>query len=558
LTDLLQIGSRWPAIALAVACGLATAAMAAEEPDLEREALRTRVEQIHDDADLLVRGVHVAARRTLSALYEQRGFARAWSTPEARADLRRAVRESANDGLDPEDYLLSTLETAAAAAEAADAPLDARIDYDVLLTDALARLLYHLVFGKVDPRDFDPHWNFTREIHDLDPARFLQDVIDSGEVYARIEREKPSHRMYTALRSEFARYRELAAHGGFPAVPAGDTLEKGAAGPRVAALRARLAASGDLASDAGSADAFDDAVEEAVRAFQRGLGIDDDGRVGPATQAALGVPIETTLEQIRVNLERGRWLLHDLAPTFVVVNVAGFRVYYLRDGELVWSARAMVGKPFRQTPLFRSKMTYLVLNPTWTVPPGILANDILPAQRRNSSYLKKRGLRVIDSGGREVPISSIDWPNTTARNFRYMLRQDPGPNNALGRIKFMFPNSYAVYLHDTPNRELFGKSERAQSSGCIRVENPLELAALLLEDQSGWDRAKIDRAVDEGTTRTVTLAQQVPVLLTYWTAWVDTDGKLQLRRDVYGRDPRVARALAEPFRIRARPVATSR
>ena len=239
----------------------------------------------------------------------------------------------------------------------------------------------------------------------------------------------------------------------------------------------------------------------------------------------------------------------------MVVNVAGFRVYYLRDGELVWSSRAMVGKPYRQTPLFRSEMTYLVLNPTWTVPPSILANDILPAQRRDPSYLDKRGLRVIDASGRVVPTASIDWSSTTARNFRFMLRQEPGPTNALGRVKFMFPNSYAVYLHDTPSRNLFDKSERAQSSGCIRVENPLELAALLLEGQSGWDRAAIDRAVEEGKTRTVTLAQRVPVLLTYWTAWVDIDGKLQLRRDVYGRDPKVARGLAEGFRVR-QPVAS--
>ena len=162
----------------------------------------------------------------------------------------------------------------------------------------------------------------------------------------------------------------------------------------------------------------------------------------------------------------------------------------------------MVGKPYRATPIFRSTMTYLVLNPTWTVPPGILANDILPAQRRDRSTLAKKGLEVIDHSGRPVPASSIDWANATPRNFRYMLRQAPGPDNALGRVKFMFPNSYSVYLHDTPSKALFEKSERAFSSGCIRVENPLELAALLLEGQQGWDRAAIDRAVEAGKTRT--------------------------------------------------------
>jgi murein L,D-transpeptidase YcbB/YkuD len=195
-------------------------------------------------------------------------------------------------------------------------------------------------------------------------------------------------------------------------------------------------------------------------------------------------------------------------------------------------------------------MTYLVLNPTWTVPPGILANDILPAQRRDPSYLAKKGLQVVDRNGRVVPASSIDWSQATARRFPYNLVQPPGPENALGRVKFMFPNSYAVYLHDTPTRSLFEKSERAFSSGCIRIENPLELAALLLEGQKGWDRAAIDAALATGKTRTVTLERPVPVLLTYFTAWVDRDGELQLRRDVYGRDPKVLRALDAEFRFR--------
>jgi murein L,D-transpeptidase YcbB/YkuD len=326
-------------------------------------------------------------------------------------------------------------------------------------------------------------------------------------------------------------------------VPEGPKLELGSSGPRVAALRARLGAEGD-------SDAFDAPLADAVRRFQARHGLDADGVVGPGTLAALNVPIAARIAQIRVNLERGRWYLHELDPTFVIVNVAGFEVYYLRDSKLVWSARAIIGKPFRATPIFRSRMTYLVLNPTWTVPPGILANDILPAQRRNPSYLAKKGLQVVDRNGRVVPASSIDWSQATARRFPYNLVQPPGPENALGRVKFMFPNSHSVYLHDTPTRSLFEKSERAFSSGCIRIENPLELAALLLEGQKGWDRAAIDAALATGKTRTVTLERPVPVLLTYFTAWVDRGGELQLRRDVYGRDPKVLRALDAEFAFR--------
>jgi L,D-transpeptidase YcbB len=225
----------------------------------------------------------------------------------------------------------------------------------------------------------------------------------------------------------------------------------------------------------------------------------------------------------------------------------------VRDRAPVWHARAQVGKPYRATPIFRSEMTYLVLNPTWTVPPGILAADILPAQRRDPTTLARKRLEVVDMEGRVVPADSIDWSTATPRNFRYMLRQAPGPTNALGRVKFMFPNAHSVYLHDTPSKDLFERSDRAFSSGCIRVENPLELAALLLAGQKGWDRAALDAAIAAGETRTITLAKRVPVLLLYWTAWVDTDGALQVRRDLYGRDAKVAAGLAQPFRVGAPP-----
>jgi murein L,D-transpeptidase YcbB/YkuD len=231
--------------------------------------------------------------------------------------------------------------------------------------------------------------------------------------------------------------------------------------------------------------------------------------------------------------------------------VAAYEVYYVRDREVAWRARAMVGKPFRETPIFRSEISYLELNPTWTVPPTIFAHDILPAQKKNPGYLAKRGVRVIDSAGRSVPTGSIDWANTTARNFRYMIRQDPGPENALGRVKFMFPNAYSVYLHDTPSRGLFDKSARAFSSGCIRVERPLELAALLLAGQPGGTREEIDAVIASGKTKTVTLARKVPVLVAYWTAWTDLKAARAARRRLR-RDGAVASGLAQRFRRAAR------
>jgi murein L,D-transpeptidase YcbB/YkuD len=323
-------------------------------------------------------------------------------------------------------------------------------------------------------------------------------------------------------------------------VPEGEKLELGSRGPRVAALRARLGATGD-------SDTFDAALADALKAFQASRGLDVDGTVGAATLIALNRSREDVIAQIRVNLERGRWYLHDLAPTFVAVNIAGFQAYYLRDSRILWSARAIIGKPFRETPLFRARMTYLVLNPTWTVPPTILDEDMLPALRRDPTYLERKGLSLTDRDGHVVPAASIDWSKQTAKTFPYNVVQGPGPENPLGRVKFMFPNEHSVYLHDTPSRGLFEKSERAFSSGCIRIDRPLELATLLLEGQAGWDLAALEAAIATGETQTVTLARPVPVLVAYWTAWVGGDGVFQLRGDVYERDPAVLRALDAGF-----------
>ena len=523
----------------------------AQSPEPERELLRDRIEQLRANPELRIDGVSLAAQRLVAELYERRGFSLEWTSPESADQLARAIDAVEADGLNPEDYLRSALERARAAA---DPSPEARIDRDLLETEALVRLLYHLILGKEDPTTFDPNWNFTRRLHSSDSVAFVQEIIDSGDVYERIEREKPQLDFYRRLKAAYARERERAAAGGWKSLPGGPTLKPGVSDSRVPALRARLLASGDLAPDAASAgESLDPALASAVAAFQARHGLAADGAVGAGTLAELNVPIAARLSQLRVNLERARWLLHDLPPAFVLVNVAGFEVYFARDGAVVWRARAQVGKPYRATPIFRAEMTYLVLNPTWTVPPGILAADILPAQRRDRGTLARKGLEVVDMEGRVVPADSVDWSTATPRNFRYMLRQPAGPTNALGRVKFMFPNAHSVYLHDTPSKDLFERSDRAFSSGCIRVENPLELAALLLEGQKGWDRAALDAAIAEGKTRTVTLATRIPVLLLYWTAWVDPSGALQLRRDLYGRDVKVAAGLAQPFRVRARP-----
>ena len=296
-----------------------------------------------------------------------------------------------------------------------------------------------------------------------------------------------------------------------------------------------------------TSDLYDATVQAAMRRFQERMGLVVDGKLDARMITELNVPLDERITQLLVNLDRGRVLLHDLPDEFVVVNIAAYSIYLVRGQEIVWNARVQVGKTYRRTPMFRSDIDYLVLNPTWTVPPGIIRNDILPDARRDPASITRRGLNVLDANGNKVDPASINWSKFKSGNIPYTLRQEPGPKNALGGVKIMFPNSYSVYLHDTPSQSKFEETDRAFSSGCVRVERPLELAELLLADPEAWSTARIEQAVDAGHTQNVTLPNKVPVLLAYWTAWVDPQGRVNFRRDVYGQDAQWAAGLARPY-----------
>ncbi len=327
---------------------------------------------------------------------------------------------------------------------------------------------------------------------------------------------------------------------------AGSKLELGMEGDRVAEVRSRLRASGDLSADAAEDRVFDAPLAEAVRRFQRRHGLDPDGVVGAGTVTQMNVPAGERARQLQTNLERWRWLPNDLGQRHIEVNIAGFEVRVVENGRVVQLHRAIVGRQYRQTPIFSGTMTYLVLSPYWHVPPTIAAVDKLPILRSDPGSLTAQGIVVLDQMTNEpVDPATVDWSQITGAelNRLYRLRQDPGPYNALGAVKFMFPNQYNVYLHDTPSRELFERTSRDFSSGCIRIDRPLDLAEYLLADQPEWTRARIDSVAAGGVERVVRLNRGVPVHLLYWTAWVDDDGTLNFRPDIYGRDQTVSRAL---------------
>ena len=542
---------------LPVALGLFPAAASAQD-DPAQEIILERVEQLRSVGELTIRDQWIAAVGVVTELYENRDFRRAWTDSRALGDLRRAVLDMELDGLDPDDYHRETL--AQLYTEILGRPEpdpEALADFDMLATDALARLIYHSSFGKVDPEQLDPHWNLARQLEGVDPGEYIQRMIDSGGLYQEIEQLKPHAPLYTGLKQALAKYREIEAAGGWPLFPDGPSIEAGTSDPRVPILRQQLTVIGDYDGPHSDGTVYDEALVEAVKRFQSRHGLPQTGLVGSQTMAALSVPVEDRIDQLRINMERGRWVLHEVPETFLVVNIAAFEVYFMRNGELTWRSRAQVGRTYRKTPVFKEELRYLDINPTWTVPRTIFERDILPKVKEDPSYLQTRGLRVLDRNGDEVDAASLDWSRyNNAASFPYLLRQDPGPANALGRIKFMFPNKYAVYLHDTPSRNLFERSERAFSSGCVRIENPFELAELLLDDPDNWSMEQLLAVKDSRETKSIFLKEQIPVLLLYWTAYSApaSAGALHFRQDIYERDARILAGLNGEFTLRDRPV----
>ncbi len=404
-------------------------------------------------------------------------------------------------------------------------------EIDVKATAAFIRYFVHLTGGRLDPRALQALWTLKPEKPDLVAA--LTTAVKNNDLVAAMDRLQPQHPEYRELEKALVRYRAIAAKGGWSSVPAKTRLKPHQQSDVVPVLRQRLAIEGDLAAEheKDPSPVYDDTVVAAVKRFEERHRITPDGTVDADTVSALNVPVEQRIRVIELNLERWRWLPDRMPERYFIVNVPDFRLEAIEHGKAVMDMRVVVGAPDNKTPIFADEMTHVVFSPYWNVPSGIAQEETIPRAVNDPGFLSRNNMEVVGASGEVVDPRSVDWSN--ARGVR--IRQRPGSSNALGGVKFMFPNNFDVYLHDTNATTLFDRIERGLSHGCVRVEEPHKLAQYVLRDQAEWTAEAIDAAMKSGTEKHVKLKMHIPVYIVYKTAWVH-DGGVRFLKDLYGHD----------------------
>ncbi len=507
--------------------------------------IKSKIEKGIETKSISADGIILYSQDILPLYYQKVNFQQSWVDQENIDELLEVLNDSYNEGLTPSDYHLNRITNLMSSTSGNNTP-EIYANLDLILTDAAILYAVHLIAGKVDQSDIREGWDIPKISIPSESKGYLEEALTNKQIKHMMNELMPNHFMYTHLRNGLSNYRSIAENGGWPEIPVGQVLKLGILDDRNTVVRKYLQITGDyqIEEDSIGSNLFDERLEDAVKRFQYRHNLNQDGVIGKGTLSLMNVPIEKRIEEIRINLERARWIIHHLPSEFLVVNIAGFNIRRIINDSVVFYSRVIVGKHYHESPIFDGKMTYIELNPTWTLPYSIATKETLPKLRKNPNYLAEKNMIIMDRDGRELNPSTIDFDSLSRRNFPYILRQKAGPHNALGEVKFMFPNKYSIYLHDTPGRSLFKREDRAFSHGCIRLDKKWELFLNLMGDD--WNMEKINEIVKSEKTTRVKLLNPIEIILLYWTAGADKQDELYFNKDVYDRDSDVLEQLDKP------------
>jgi murein L,D-transpeptidase YcbB/YkuD len=510
------------------------------------ESIRKFIDDKTEGLGYEVDNENLLCGKELHLFYVNRFYDPAWFTRNSFSnngfDLLNYIRHVGQQGLQPNDYHLYLIEEylgkllSHTTVDTTDI-----MKLDVLLTDAFMLLGSHLYYGKVDPAKEGANWKMQRKDPELRMDLKLEEALIENEVDNELNMLAPGYRAYWMMKEELAFFLSLDEQL-WPAIISDKPVKPGDSSQIVPKVRERLIKLRYGLSDSTST-ILDEELEKQLKVFQDDWGLNADGVIGKATLEYLNCLPLKLIGQLKVNMERFRWLPPQVAGKHIIVNIANFKLDLITGTDTLISMRAVVGEATRKTPVFNESMTYIVFSPAWTVPSTILQQDVIPELLKGPEYLTKKKMKLLRNDGTELAYSDIDWSTISQSNFPYMVRQDPGPGNALGRVKFMFPNEYNVYIHDTPSKSFFARDARAVSHGCIRVEDPFDLAVLLLSDEPEWTPDNIRNAMQQTKEQTVLLKVPVDVMVVYLTAWTDGRDRVQFRNDVYQNDGKVLEAL---------------
>ncbi len=515
------------------------------------EIIKNNIEAGSETKTISADGIILYSQNILPTFYKANEYAPAWVSEQNRNDLIVSLKKSYDEGLIPDDYHLEKIKRLMMEVSS-NADADKIANLDLLMTDAVLLYGTHLITGKVDQAKIREGWDVPPNELPKNDGILLSNALADDNIGEALDDLEPDNFMYVHLRNGLKHYREIAKNGGWPEIPPGRVLKLDINDVRVLTLRDYLTITGDLPLNIESENdsIFDANVESAVKQFQYRHNLNQDGVVGKNTLSLINISVEQRIDELRINMERARWVIHHLPEDFMVVNIAGYNVRRITNDSTVIYSRVIVGRHFHESPIFKGKLSYIELNPTWTLPYSIATKETLPKLQKNPNYLAEKNMIIMDRAGKELDPSTIDFNSLSRNNFPYTVQQKAGPHNALGQVKFMFPNSYAVYLHDTPARSLFSQEERAFSHGCIRLDKKWELFLSLMDDHEVWNMNKINEILASGKTTRVNLKKPIEILLLYWTAGADKQDKLYFNKDVYDRDALVLKELNKSYEFK--------